>query len=147
MTWITWGEKHTTGHAGMDHSHMEMVDLINQLADGMENDKSKDVCSDTLDRFIERTKANFVVEEQLMEQHGYPQAGEHMALHAMMLADLLAFKASYAANDAVESITLLVVLDSWLHRDILAADKPLADFIAAGCHPELLALHTLDSVT
>jgi hypothetical protein len=29
----------------------------------------------------------------------------------------------------------------------LAADKPLADFIAAGCHPELLAMHTLDSVT
>jgi hypothetical protein len=44
---------------------------------------------------------------------------------------VLAFKASYDASDAVESITLLVVLDSWLHRDILEADKVLADFAAA----------------
>jgi hypothetical protein len=31
----------------------------------------------------------------------------------------------------VESITLLVVLDSWLDRDIVQADRALAQFIAA----------------
>jgi 4-amino-4-deoxy-L-arabinose transferase-like glycosyltransferase len=33
------------------------------------------------------------------------------------------------SSDVAESITLLVVLDSWLNRDIMAADKALADFI------------------
>jgi hypothetical protein len=39
---------------------------------------------------------------------------------------VLAFKASYDASDTTEFITLLVVLDSWLKRDIAAADKALA---------------------
>jgi hemerythrin len=131
MKWITWGAKQTTGNAEMDHDHKELVDLINILADGMENNKPKEFCSDTLDQFIERIKANFIAEEQLMERHRYPEAAEHKALHTLMLEDVLAFKASYAASGAVESITLLVVLDSWLDRDIAQADRALAEFIAA----------------
>jgi hemerythrin-like metal-binding protein len=131
MKWIKWGEKQTTGHTGMDHFHRELVELINQLANAMENDKPKEYCSNTLDQFVELTKAHIIAEEQLMDRHQYPGQEEHKALHAMLLEDVLAFKASYDASDAVESITLLVVLDSWLHRDILEADKALADFIAA----------------
>jgi hemerythrin len=132
MKWINWGAKQATGHADMDHAHKELVDLINQLADGMENNKPKEFCSNTLEQFIERTKTNFIAEEQLMERHQYPEAQEHLALHATLLEDVLAFKAAYDASDVVESITLLVVLDSWLDRDISAADKALADFVAAG---------------
>jgi hemerythrin-like metal-binding protein len=131
MKWISWGAKQITGNADMDHVHKQLVDLINQLADAMENNKSKEFCINTLDQFIELTKANFIAEEQLMERLRYPGAEEHMALHAMMLEDVLAFKASYDASDAVESITLLVVLDSWLDRDIAQADRALAEFIAA----------------
>jgi hemerythrin-like metal-binding protein len=131
MKWISWGERQTTGHSGMDHAHKELVGLINELADAMEKSKPKEYCSNTLEQFIDLTKAHFLAEEQLMEQHRYPETEEHLALHAKLLADVLAFKASYDASDAVESITLLVVLDSWLHRDIVEADKALADFVAA----------------
>lgn len=131
MPWISWGEKQTTGHTEMDHVHKQLVDLINQLADAMENDKPKDFCVNTLEQFIELTRTHFNAEEQLMDRHRYPEAQEHMALHATLLDDVLAFKASYDASDAVESMTLLVVLDSWLDRDIMNADKALANFIAA----------------
>jgi hemerythrin-like metal-binding protein len=129
MTWINWDEKHTTGHAGMDNAHRKLVELINLLADGMENDKPKEFCSNTLEQFINLTSAHFIAEEHLMDRHRYPEAQEHKALHAKLIEDVLAFKASYDASDAAESITLLVVLDSWLNRDIMAADKALADFI------------------
>ena len=131
MKWITWEDKLTTGHAGMDHGHHKLMDLINQLADGMENNKPKEFCSNTLEQFIELTRAHFIAEEHLMDRHQYPEATEHKALHAMLLADVLAFKTIYDASDTAEFITLLVALDSWLERDIMAADKALADFIAA----------------
>jgi hypothetical protein len=51
-------------------------------------------------------------------------------LHAMLLKDVLAFKATYDAGDSAEYMTLLVILDSWLKRDIMAADKALANFVA-----------------
>lgn len=132
MTWINWSEEQITGHDGMDHDHQQLADLINQLADGMENNKSKEYCSGLLEKFIDQTRIHFLAEEQLMDRHRYPHASQHKALHAMLVKDVLAFKASYDAGETAEFITLLVILDSWLKRDILGADKLLAEFAAAG---------------
>lgn len=132
MKWVSWDDKLLTGHAGMDHGHKDLMDLINQLANGMENNKSKEFCSNTLDQFIEHTRTHFLAEEELMDRLRYPKAKEHKALHAMLIKDVLAFKALYDAGDSAEYMTLLVVLDTWVKRDIMGADKALADFAAAG---------------
>ena len=131
MEWIGWDEKYATGHAGIDDGHRKLMDLINQLADGMENDEPKESCSNTLAQFIDHARTHFHAEEQLMDRLQYPKATEHKTVHANMLNDVLAFKNSYDASDTTEFITLLVVLDSWLKRDISTADKALADFVAA----------------
>jgi hemerythrin-like metal-binding protein len=130
MSWITWSEKQATGHREMDHGHMQLVGLINQLAHGMENSKPREFCSQTLDQLIEQIRIHFRAEEQLMDLHRYPKANEHRALHAMLARDVLAFKESYDSGQTSEFVTLLVILDSWLERDIIAADKALADFLA-----------------
>lgn len=129
MSWTNWNEKQNTGHIGMDLGHKKLMGLINQLADGMEHNKSKAFCSDILEKFIELTQAHFLAEEHLMDRYAYPQMAEHKALHTMLIKDVLAFKSSYDAGNAVEFLTLLVILDSWLERDIMEADKKLADFI------------------
>jgi hemerythrin-like metal-binding protein len=131
MKWASWDDKLITGHTGMDHDHKDLMDLINQLADGMENNKPKEFCSNLLEQFIEHTRTHFLDEEKLMDWHRYPKAKEHQDLHAMLIKDVLAFKAAYDAGDTAEIITLLVILDTWLNRDIMGADKSLADFVAA----------------
>jgi hemerythrin-like metal-binding protein len=130
MEWIGWDEKYATGHAGMDHGHKILMDLINKLAIGMENNEPKESCSNTLEQFIENAKTHFQAEEQLMDRVQYPKTTEHKAVHEKMLSDVLAFKESYDASDTAEFITLLVVLDSWLKRDIATADKALVAFLA-----------------
>jgi hemerythrin-like metal-binding protein len=131
MKWAHWDDKLITGHAGMDHGHRHLMDLINQLADGMENNKPKEYCSDLLEQFIQHTTTHFRAEEELMDRHRYPKAKEHKELHAMLIKDVLAFKALYDAGVSAEFMTLLVILDTWLNRDIMGADKALADFMAA----------------
>lgn len=132
MSWVSWSEKQTTGNADMDHDHRKLVDLINQLANGMENDKPKAFCSSTLEQFIQELRIHFLAEEELMDRLEYSKVLEHKALHALLLKDVLAFKASYDASDSAEFVTLLVILDSWLNRDIMGADKALASIAAAG---------------
>jgi hemerythrin-like metal-binding protein len=131
MKWARWDDKLITGHAGMDHGHRNLLDLINQLANGMENNKPKEYCSDLLEQFIEHTRIHFRAEEELMDRHRYPKAKEHKELHAMLIKDVLAFKTLYDAGSSAEFMTLLVILDTWLNRDIIGADKALADFVAA----------------
>ena len=128
MDWIGWDEKYRTGHTGMDLGHEKLMGLINQLAHGMENNAPKEQCSDTLAQFIEQAKIHFEHEEQLMDRLHYPRAAQHKSIHATMLKDVQAFKASYDASDTAEFITLLVVLDSWLKRDIEAEDRALVAF-------------------
>jgi hemerythrin-like metal-binding protein len=130
MKWIEWDAKHDTGHAAMDHGHHKLVDLVNQLANGMETNKPKAYCSNLLDQFIDETKVHFLHEEQLMDKLRYPGSTEHKALHAMLIKDVLAFKTIYDAGESAEFMTLLVILDSWLNRDIMMADKELAEFAA-----------------
>ncbi len=128
MNWIGWDEKYATGNAGMDHGHKKLMDLINQLAEGMQNNAPKESCSNTLAQFVELASIHFNHEEQLMDSLQYPRATEHKTVHATMLSDVQAFKVSYDASDTTEFITLLVVLDSWLKRDIEVADKALVAF-------------------
>ncbi|MBI2318536.1 MAG: hemerythrin family protein [Betaproteobacteria bacterium] len=130
MKWINWGEKQKTGNADMDHGHEKLVELINQLADGMESKKSKEFCSNVLEQFVEETRKHFTIEERLMDLHRYPKAKEHTAMHERFLKDVLTFKASYDAGATAEFTTLLVILDSWVNRDIMVADKGLAEFLA-----------------
>jgi hemerythrin-like metal-binding protein len=136
MNWIGWNEKFATGHRDMDHGHKKLMDLINQLADGMEQNKPKEFCSNTLAQFIEQAGIHFGHEEQMMDRVRYPKATQHKAVHATMLSDVLAFKASYDASDSSEFITLLVVLDSWLKHDIETADRELVAFVAAAQVPQ-----------
>lgn len=131
MKWIGWDEKYATGHANMDQGHKKLMRLINQLADGMENNAPKESCSNTLAQFIEQARIHFEHEEQLMDRLKYPRTKEHKTVHANMLSDVQAFKVSYDASDTTEFITLLVVLDSWLKRDIEAEDKALVAFAAS----------------
>jgi len=131
MKWVSWGEKQITGHADMDHGHKHLVGLINQLADAMENNKPREVCSNMLEQFIGEIRTHFQTEEQLMDQRRDSKAQEHKDLHALLLKDVLAFKASYDSGLTSEFTTLLVILDIWLNRDIMGADKALADFVAA----------------
>jgi methyl-accepting chemotaxis protein/hemerythrin len=131
MKWVSWNDKLLTGNAGMDHGHKDLMDLINQLAKAMENNKPKEFCSSLLDQFVEHTRTHFLHEEALMDRLKYPKAREHKDLHAMLIKDVLAFKAVYDAGESAEFMTLLVILDTWLNRDIMSADKALADFAAA----------------
>ena len=131
MDWISWDKVHKTGHLGMDEGHRNLVELINQLADAMQNDKPKEFCSRVLEQFVEHAKTHFAAEENLMDVHRYPKAAEHVAMHETMLKDVLSFKATYDSGVTVEFATLLVILDKWLARDIAEADRALAQFVAA----------------
>jgi len=131
MNWITWDARQITGHPIMDQDHKELVGLINELAFAMESNKPREFCSQTLDKLIGQIRGHFRAEEKLMDLHRYPQSREHKILHAMLVRDVLAFKESYDAGETAQFVTLLVILDSWLDRDIITADQALANFIAA----------------
>jgi hemerythrin len=126
-----WSDKLATGDARFDGAHKKLVGIVSRLAQGMETNASKELCSNLLNEFIEEAKLHFAMEEQFMTTLHYPKAEEHKAAHRTLIKDVLSFKTSYDAGLDAQSATLLVILDTWLTRDIMVADKELVDFIAA----------------
>jgi hemerythrin-like metal-binding protein len=130
MDWITTSMLPRTGLSEIDDAHVKLAGLVNQLADAMENNEAKERCDDLLDEFIAQVTRHFALEDRLMHDKHYPLTDGHQATHAALIRDVLSFKASYDAGAIAQNATLLSILDSWLKRDILDADKHLAAFIA-----------------
>jgi hemerythrin len=131
MSWMAWNERLQTGHAQFDEAHKKLVDIVNQLAYAMEKNEPKESCDALLDQFIGEIQAHFTAEEQLMAARRYPKAAEHNALHRALLKDVVAFRNAYNAGNVAQSATLLSILDTWLTRDMMGADKELTAFMAA----------------
>jgi hemerythrin-like metal-binding protein len=132
MDWITTSILPRTGLPQIDDAHVALAGLVNRLADAMEHNAPKDTCDELLDQFIETITQHFALEERVMVEKQYPHVDAHQSIHEALIRDVLTFKASYDASSIAQNATLLAILDSWLKRDILGADKHLANFIVGG---------------
>ena len=76
-------QRYVLGHALMDQTHREFVDLVNRLAEVRGDDFAA-----LYAELVAHTRAHFDAEEALMVQSGFPAINEHRADHARVLGDL-----------------------------------------------------------
>jgi hemerythrin len=130
VDWIPWDNTLKTGHARMDADHKGLAELFNRLADAVETRKGKDFYGGVLDDIIEHTQAHFDMEEQLMDQHHYQKSHQHKAEHAMLLSQVLDYRATFAADAAESPVAVAHFPEVWLAFHILFSDKELAEYLA-----------------
>ncbi len=73
----------------MDDQHSILMDAINELRIAVGRGCGREKASELLDQLIEFMRMHFWSEEQLMEQTGFAELGEHRAEHHRMLAEVL----------------------------------------------------------
>ena len=73
----------------MDDQHGILMDAINELRLALVRGCGREKISELLDQLIEFMRMHFWSEEQLMEQTGFAELGEHRAEHHRMLAEIL----------------------------------------------------------
>ena len=130
MNWVPWDDTLRTGHSGMDSEHGRLAELFNLLAGAMEQDAGNDGYASVLDDIIAHTREHFAVEEELMDRYHYPKGAEHKAEHAMLIDQVLGYKANFEAVRATSPAAVSVFPEVWLAYHILFSDKQLADFLA-----------------
>lgn len=132
MEWIVWDDTLETGHAELDDDHKRLVDLINQLADGVTNHKGMEFCGKAFEALIEHTQRHFALEERLMAAHRYSRSEHHKAQHAALFAEVRELTSTFDQPGLASplSVSLLQFLEVWLKHHILGSDKELADAIS-----------------
>lgn len=133
MATLTWGPSLKVGFGDIDVQHQRLVALVNQLEDGIEGGRSREMLADVLRDLVRYTQLHFAYEEKLMERYNITESDEHRAQHNRLTDDVIAFQKRYEAGEEELETELLDFLGAWLRGHILGSDRELAaKLIAAG---------------
>jgi hemerythrin len=130
-TSISWKPFYSVGVASLDAQHKQILDAINKLCAALERGNEQAALQPLLDQLVQYTDVHFKHEEQLIEEHGYPNLTEHRALHAQLrkrTVDLRAHMSLITARD------VLGFLKNWWLSHIQNEDKQYAPYLQVPVH-------------
>ncbi|MGB0747255.1 MAG: bacteriohemerythrin [Magnetospiraceae bacterium] len=122
--------EHALGHADMDATHEEFLDLVTQAQQA-----TNEAFPAAFKALMAHTQAHFANEERLMEESGFPAFGEHREDHRRVLGDMtqlasrveagrIAFARAYLRDRILEWFTQhLGTMDSALAFHLKLAEK------------------------
>lgn len=124
MTILAWSEQLAVGHADMDHTHQEFVDLLNAVgaAEG-------EAILPALDAFIAHTEAHFAQEEAWMEEKQFPPRGCHGREHTGVLEVVREVRTRVVNGETHYARTLAEALGEWFQVHATSMDTMLALYL------------------
>ncbi|WP_260291278.1 bacteriohemerythrin [Sedimenticola hydrogenitrophicus] len=126
---MVWKEAYSVGVAALDEDHKKLIDLLNQFQTAYEYHTSDAFERRALNELIDYTKYHFQREEQLMEEHGYPDLERHKEKHQEMIAEVDRFVADYEIRGHAALADVAHYLMGWLITHINGTDKHYGPFL------------------
>lgn len=126
MVFMTWNEQLKVGIDVIDDDHRKLVELINELHDGMMAGCNREALGSILDRLVSYTRLHFAREEEFFARTGYLDAA-HKKAHADLMAQMIDLTAKFKGELlAAPSPLIMDFLKDWLNDHILGSDKKCA---------------------
>lgn len=131
MALIEWSESLSVGIETIDEQHKRLIALINELHTAMLERRAKDVMGHVFDELIEYTKSHFALEEQLFQEHGYPEEAAHVADHHRIAKKVLELKQEFDEGNTAVTLEVMRFLRDWFGNHIVGTDKKYAPFLTS----------------
>ena len=129
MTFMPWNEEFAVGIQEIDEQHHWLLDRTNELYDCLaESEPDHQQIADLLEGLVDYTMNHFIVEEELFQRFGYPEAVSHKALHDAFSARIMELLHRHEAGD-VSGVETLDVLVNWLLNHIVKVDREYVGFL------------------
>ena len=126
---MPWSDKLMNGIEKIDEQHKELVKMVNELHRAMKMKKGAKEAGLILERLADYTVYHFSHEEQLFEEHMYPERMNHKDIHDKLVAQVLEFKTQFEEGRAALSMDLMTFLTDWLRNHIMKTDKEYVPFL------------------
>jgi methyl-accepting chemotaxis protein/hemerythrin len=120
---MAWDETFATGVSKFDEQHKVLFSMVNELADSMLQNRSRDVVGRVLNRLAEYTVNHFADEEQSFVQTRYPDEAAHKALHKDLVEQVVALIGRFNAGERLDKQVVIEFLQEWLVKHIKVEDK------------------------
>ena len=123
MPLIVWKPEYSVANRELDGQHQKLMDLINELHEGMLHGKGALMLQPVLDQLIRYTKSHFKAEEQYMQAAGFPQFASHKHQHEKLTREVEQFIADVRSGKLTLSLQISQFLKQWLDQHILGSDQ------------------------
>lgn len=129
VDFIRWKDEYSVQVDEIDEQHKKLFSLINRLADAMKVGKGRDVLDAVLTELMAYTEYHFNTEEQLFQQHSYPDYEEHKQMHDDLVNKARELKAVFDRGNTKISVDVMLLLSNWLNNHILEVDRRYSPYL------------------
>lgn len=136
MPLMNWNDSFSVGIAAVDSDHKKLVEMVNNLFDGVREGKGTDAVGAVLDDLIAYTVEHFNREEKMFASCGYPDAASHKQQHEDLKQQVLAIQGKFHDGTS-KTLTLdtMNFLKDWLTNHIRGSDQKYGPFLTShGIH-------------
>jgi len=124
MAFMIWSEQLSVSVEALDDDHKKLVEIINELYDGMLINSNGELLDGIFDRLVVYTKTHFAREEGFFDLTNYPNAERHKQKHEEMTAWVLEMQRKYHSGElAAPSMQVAMYLKQWLLTHIVGTDS------------------------
>ena len=120
---LEWDMSFATGVSKYDEQHKILFNMVNELADAMQQKRSKDAIGRVLNGLAEYTVNHFADEERSFAQSRYPEENEHKALHKKLVDQVVGLIGKFNAGETLLTQDVINFLQDWLVNHIKGVDK------------------------
>ena len=130
MERIAWSDQFSVGVRALDDQHKKILSIINKLIENSHEAVDSELISNSLGEMGEYATQHFRLEEQMMEENGYPGLEQQKAQHEAFKTKLVELCcATLQYKGEVPEILLKYLCDWWYHH-ILHEDMEYRSFFS-----------------
>ena len=129
MALINWHSNYAVNVKEIDKQHQHLINIMNELHDGMKTGKGKEILGTVLDELIKYTDFHFKYEEKLFDKYCFPEANMHKRQHSDLVEQVVAFKENFISGKKVLTMEVMDFLKAWLTSHIVGSDKNYSAYL------------------
>ena len=130
MSLIKWSNLFSTGIDEIDKQHTCLIDLINEIYDGIKNCDGEHAIQHVLPKMLEYTRFHFTFEEKFMMEHEYPEFPDHYEHHYRLTEEVEKMTDNMQHGKHINQLEIATFMADWLKNHILDEDMGYAKYIA-----------------
>ncbi len=131
MSLLKWSNFFSTGIEEIDNQHKKLLELLNELHDGVLNNKGDDAINSVLPKLLAYTKEHFVFEEKFMIESEFPGYDKHFQKHFELSEQVEQLCEDMRDGVVINQLELAVFLADWLKEHIMEEDMEYARYAVA----------------
>ena len=118
MALLNWGVEHSVGIPAMDDEHRELYEAINELHTAVLRGEEQSLAAQLLAEVVNRTRAHFSSEEEILRATNYPELAAHCLKHQSLIEEIEELVARFEDGDVALNDQSLKFLRYWFNEHI-----------------------------